>query len=131
MHNMPEHSTGPEMAIRRLLFAKGLRYRVQYPVPGVPRRTIDIAFPGKKIAVFIDGCFWHGCTVHKNIPAHNHDWWKSKIEKNRERDRDTDNKLSIFGWFVLRFWEHDPVERIVTEVATELESRQKELKRKA
>ena len=116
MRSMPEHSTGPEMAVRRLLYAKGLRYRVQYPVPGAPRRTIDIAFPGKKVAVFIDGCFWHGCTEHRNIPAHNRDWWKDKIEQNRSRDRDTDEKLHDAGWYVLRYWEHDPAERIVSEV---------------
>lgn len=116
MRSMPERSTGPEMAVRRLLYHKGLRYRVQYPVPGAPRRSIDIAFPGKKIAVFIDGCFWHGCTEHRNIPAHNHDWWQNKIDQNRSRDRDTDEKLQGAGWSVLRFWEHDPAEIIVEEV---------------
>lgn len=116
MRSMPEHSTGPEMAVRRLLFSKGLRYRVQYPVPGASRRTIDIAFPGKKVAVFIDGCFWHGCTEHRNIPAHNRDWWKNKIEQNRSRDRDTDEKLHIAGWLVLRYWEHDAVDRISAEI---------------
>ncbi len=125
MRSMPEHSTGPEMAVRRLLYAKGLRYRVQYPVPGAPRRTIDIAFPGKKVAVFIDGCFWHGCTEHRNIPAHNRDWWKDKIEKNRSRDRDTDEKLHDAGWQVLRYWEHDPAERIVLEVHNLFGSREK------
>ncbi|WP_211360552.1 very short patch repair endonuclease [Geobacter argillaceus] len=116
MRSMPEHSTGPEMAVRRLLYASGLRYRVQYPVPGAPRRSIDIAFPGKKVAVFIDGCFWHGCAEHRNIPAHNRDWWQNKIDQNRSRDRDTDEKLSNAGWQVLRYWEHDPAERIVSEV---------------
>ena len=116
MRSMPEHSTGPEMAVRRLLFSMGLRYRIQYPVPGVPRRSIDIAFPGKKIAVFIDGCFWHGCKEHRNIPAHNRDWWKDKIDQNRSRDRDTDEKLREAGWTVFRFWEHDVVEMIVERV---------------
>jgi len=116
MRSMPEHSTGPEMAVRRLLYAKGLRYRVQYPVPGAPRRSIDIAFPGKKIAVFIDGCFWHGCSEHRNIPAHNSDWWQNKIDQNRARDMDTDEKLSAAGWIVRRYWEHVPTERIVSEI---------------
>lgn len=116
MRSMPEHSTGPEMVVRRLLFAKGLRYRVQYPVPGAPRRSIDIAFPGKKVAIFIDGCFWHGCTEHRSIPAHNRDWWNDKIEQNRLRDQDTDEKLRAAGWHVLRYWEHDPAERIVSVV---------------
>ncbi len=124
MRKMPEQATGPEMVVRRFLFAKGLRYRVQYPVPGEPRRTIDVAFPGKKVAVFIDGCFWHGCTEHRNIPTHNHDWWKNKIEKNQLRDRDTDKKLLSTGWLVLRYWEHDLKERIVSEVLAALESKE-------
>lgn len=113
---MPEHSTGPEMAVRRLLFANGLRYRVQYPVPGAPRRSIDIAFPGKKIAVFIDGCFWHGCSEHRNIPFHNRDWWQNKIDQNRSRDTDTEEKLRASGWLVFRYWEHVPTEQIVSEI---------------
>lgn len=113
MRSMPEHSTGPEMAVRRMLHKRGLRYRVQYPVPGAPRRTIDIAFPGRSIAVFIDGCFWHGCAEHRNIPAHNRDWWQMKIGENRARDLDTDERLKVAGWSVFRFWEHDAVEMIV------------------
>lgn len=116
MRSMPEHSTGPEMAVRRLLYAKGLRYRVQYPVPTASRRSIDIAFPGKKVAVFIDGCFWHGCSDHRNIPVHNRDWWQNKIDRNRSRDRDTDEKLRNAGWHVLRVWEHVPTEQIVSEI---------------
>lgn len=123
MRSMPEHSTGPEMAVRRLLFQKGLRYRVQYPVPGASRRSIDIAFSGIKVAIFIDGCFWHGCTEHRNIPSHNRDWWKNKIEQNRLRDRDTDQKLCDAGWYVLRFWEHDPAEWIVSKVQEIVEVR--------
>ena len=123
MRSMPEHSTGPEMSVRRLLFAKGLRYRVQYPVPGASRRTIDVAFPRKKIAVFIDGCFWHGCTEHRNIPTHNSAWWKDKIAQNRSRDRDTDKKLGDAGWLILRFWEHDSAELITLEVMQAVELR--------
>lgn len=122
MRRMPERSTGPEMVVRRQLFAMGLRYRVQFPVPGASRRSIDIAFPGKKIAVFIDGCFWHGCSEHRNIPTHNRDWWKSKIEQNQSRDRDTDEKLNSAGWIVLRFWEHVPTVQIVLKVLAKLES---------
>jgi DNA mismatch endonuclease (patch repair protein) len=128
MRSMPEHSTGPEMAVRRLLFAKGLRYRVHYPVPGASRRTIDVAFPGKKVAVFIDGCFWHGCTEHRNIPAHNRDWWKNKIEQNRTRDLDTVDKLRNAGWLALRFWEHDPAEQIASEILDNFERRDQQSK---
>ena len=120
MRSMPEHSTGPEMAVRRLLYRKGVRYRIQYPVPGAPRRTIDIAFPGRKIAVFIDGCFWHGCSEHRNIPAHNRDWWQKKIDENRSRDRDTDEKLRKAGWEIFRFWEHDAVDKIVERLMSSI-----------
>ena len=116
MRRMPERSTGPEMTIRRALFSLGLRYRIQYPVPGIKRRSIDIAFPGCKVAVFIDGCFWHGCSEHRTIPKNNHDWWENKIEENRTRDRDTDARLKEAGWLILRYWEHDAVEQIVAEV---------------
>lgn len=99
--------TEPELAVRKLLFSDGLRYRVQYRVVGLNRRTIDIAFPREQLAVFIDGCFWHGCTVHRTIPKSNNEWWKQKIDGNRERDRDTVALLKRLGWRVLRFWEHE------------------------
>lgn len=100
-----------ELAVRRLLRAAGLRYRVHYPVPGVPRRTIDIAFTRAKVAVFIDGCFWHGCPDHGTKPTANAAWWAAKLGANAERDFDTTDQLERSGWTVLRAWEHeDPVE---------------------
>lgn len=116
MRRMPEQSTGPEIKVRQALFKNGFRYRVKYPVPGVPRRTIDIAFPDRRVAIFVDGCFWHGCSEHRNIPRNNYEWWKAKIEGNRRRDRDTDERLRSAGWTVLRYWEHDPVEKTVEDV---------------
>lgn len=98
--------TAPELALRRLLHAQGLRYRVAYPVPGQRRRTIDIAFTRAKLAVFIDGCFWHGCPEHGTQPKSNSSWWAAKIAANRARDRDTELVLAGMGWHVLRFWEH-------------------------
>jgi DNA mismatch endonuclease (patch repair protein) len=103
----PRRDTGPEMAVRRLLHAQGLRYRVCIKVPGAPRRTIDIAFTRAKLAVFIDGCFWHGCPDHAQVPSANRDWWITKLEKNRTRDMDTTRLLESAGWTVLRAWEHD------------------------
>lgn len=98
--------TAPELGVRRLLHAQGLRYRVAYPVPGQRRRTIDIAFTRAKLAVFIDGCFWHGCPEHGTEPKSNSNWWAAKIAANRARDRDTELVLAGMGWRVLRFWEH-------------------------
>jgi DNA mismatch endonuclease, patch repair protein len=103
----PRRDTGPEMAVRRLLHAQGLRYRVCVKVPGAPRRTIDIAFARARLAVFIDGCFWHGCPDHAQVPSANRDWWITKIDKNRTRDADTTQLLESAGWTVLRAWEHD------------------------
>lgn len=105
--------TAPEVAIRRVLHAHGLRYRVAFKVPGLPRRTIDVAFPRKKVALFIDGCFWHGCPQHGVQPKNNADWWHAKLQGNAERDRSTDDHLQRNGWTVIRIWEHaDPLDAL-------------------
>jgi DNA mismatch endonuclease (patch repair protein) len=102
--------TAAEVALRRALHAMGLRYRVAYPVPGQRRRTIDVAFTRARIAVFVDGCFWHGCPDHGTRPKSNSEWWKTKLAANHARDRDTDRILAELGWLVVRVWEHeDPV----------------------
>lgn len=96
------------MALRRLLHARGLRYRVHVrPVQGV-RAEIDIAFGPARVAVLVDGCFWHGCPLHATWPKTNAEWWRAKIERNRERDRENDRVLQDAGWLVLRVWEHEP-----------------------
>lgn len=110
----PEHH--PELAVRRLLHAAGLRYRLQVKVPGMPRRTIDIAFPGAKVAVFLDGCFWHGCPEHATQPKANAQWWREKLDKNMARDRETSELLAAAGWTVLRFWEHEAPEAVAARV---------------
>jgi DNA mismatch endonuclease (patch repair protein) len=103
--------TAPEMAVRRELHRRGLRYLVDAPVPGLPRRRADVLFRRERVAVFVDGCFWHGCPDHGTSPRANAEWWREKIETNRRRDRDTDERLSDLGWTVVRCWEHeDPVE---------------------
>jgi DNA mismatch endonuclease (patch repair protein) len=81
MRALRETDTGPELVVRKLLHAAGFRYRVNFRTEAVSRRTIDIAFLKAKIAVFIDGCFWHGCQLHKTIPKNNHAWWDEKIGK--------------------------------------------------
>lgn len=99
--------TEPEMALRRELHSRGLRYRVQVEVTGLPRRTIDIAFTGRRVAVFVDGCFWHRCPVHATFPRANAQWWRDKLDGNVERDRKTDAALRDLGWVVVRVWEHE------------------------
>lgn len=99
--------TIPELSLRTELHARGLRYRVCYPVPGLSRRTIDIAFPRWRLAVTVLGCFWHGCAQHKNIPASNREWWQDKIRRNQERDEETRKHLVRAGWTVVNVWEHD------------------------
>src|SRR5690606_30154578 len=99
--------TKPELAVRRAAHAFGLRYRVaSRPLPGL-RRTADLVFTKAKVAVFADGCFWHGCPEHHTKAKTNAAYWASKVERNRARDRETTLLLEEKGWVVLRFWEHE------------------------
>jgi DNA mismatch endonuclease (patch repair protein) len=123
MSRQSSRDTTPEVAVRRLLHASGFRYRVNVPVPGLPRRTIDIVFPKTKIAVFLDGCFWHGCPQHATHPKANAEWWRAKLEKNMTRDVETTDHLVAQGWTVLRFWEHEPVSGVAQRVAMIVESK--------
>jgi DNA mismatch endonuclease, patch repair protein len=101
--------TPGELALRAALRSLGIRYRIDFVLPGTRRRA-DLALVGAKIAVFVDGCFWHGCPQHGTWPKANANWWRAKIEANRLRDRDTELQLRKQGWKVLRFWEHeDPI----------------------
>ena len=111
MANVRQHGTEPEVALRRELFRSGLRYRVNYAVIKKPRRVADIAFPRLKVAVFVDGCFWHGCPIHATWPKRNAEFWQQKIEANHIRDADTTARLRGAGWTVLRISEHEtPIE---------------------
>jgi len=116
MSRLKRRDNGPELAVRRLLHAAGLRYRVAWPVPGQRRRTIDIAFTRLRLAVYIDGCFWHGCPQHLHVPKANHAWWLRKIETNRARDEDVTAQLGSLGWIVMRFWEHEDPAAVATQV---------------
>lgn len=116
MSKQSSRDTAPEVAVRKLLHAAGLRYRVNFPVPGMPRRSIDIAFSRAKVAVFLDGCFWHGCPKHATHPKSNAEWWRTKLTKNIARDRETTEHLESQGWIVLRFWEHEIPNSIATAV---------------
>jgi len=111
MSRLRRKDTAAELALRSELHRRGMRYRVNQPVPGIRRRTIDVAFTRRRLAVFVDGCFWHGCPEHGTRPKSNAEWWEAKIIANRARDEATSEHLRDLGWQVLRVWEHiDPFE---------------------
>jgi len=120
MARQARRDTKPELELRRRLHRLGYRYRVNSPLPGMPRRRADITFGPKRLIVFIDGCFWHGCPDHATSPQNNGDWWAEKLRKNIERDRDTDARLASSGWSVLRIWEHVEPEEAVRQVVNAL-----------
>jgi len=103
MSQIRDRDTKPEMMLRKALWSAGLRYRLRHKVTGRP----DIAFPGSRVAVFCDGCFWHGCPDHSVSPKTNSSFWKAKIGKNRARDERVAAALRDEGWTVIRLWEHD------------------------
>ena len=102
-----QKDTDVELALRKELHAKGLRYRVHVPLLTNPRRVADIVFSSAKVAVFVDGCFWHGCPEHASWPKSNAQFGREKIEANRARDADTDQRLQASGWQVVRVWAHE------------------------
>ncbi len=104
MKRMPRKNSGPEIRLRRELHSRGLRFRVNLRgLPGTP----DIAFTRAKIAVFVDGCFWHRCPRHGVLPKANRDWWREKLDRNVERDKRKDGELEDLGWLSIHVWEHD------------------------
>jgi DNA mismatch endonuclease (patch repair protein) len=110
MQAQPRRDTAPELALRRALHRAGLRYRVDAPPLAGLRRRADLVFTRAQVAVFVDGCFWHGCDRHGRRAHQVNGWyWPEKIERNRRRDRDTDSRLAAAGWTVVRIWEHEEV----------------------
>ena len=99
--------TTPELELRRQLHRRGLRYRVDARVDRGIRSRPDIVFPSARVAVFVDGCFWHRCPRHGTAPAVNSEYWRAKLARNVERDRETDQLLAAAGWRVIRIWEHE------------------------
>ncbi|HLW79465.1 MAG TPA: very short patch repair endonuclease [Terriglobia bacterium] len=97
------HGTSPEIELRRALHRAGLRHRLRYPLPGSP----DLVLVAARLAIFVDGCFWHGCPLHGTIPKTNTSFWQAKIHRNRERDRVVDQRLRAAGWMTIRIWEHE------------------------
>lgn len=116
MKSVRQRDTTPEVAVRRALFRRGLRFRVHIrPLPAVPRRA-DIVFPKEKVAVFVDGCFWHGCPIHGTSAKANAEFWRKKLESNRTRDLATDERLRGEGWLPVRIWEHEDSEEAAARV---------------
>lgn len=117
MVSVGQRDTAPELKIRSILHKMGLRYRVDHsPLEGMRRRA-DLVFCRLRIAVFIDGCFWHGCPIHGTYAKANAEFWCDKIEGNQRRDRDTDRKLIEAGWTVVRIWEHEDPKQAAEKIA--------------
>ncbi len=107
MEAQPRRDTRCELAVRSAVHALGLRYRLHQRPERDLRREADLVFRREKVAVFVDGCFWHGCPEHHTPPTTHYDWWLVKVDKNRARDRETDRLLRQSGWVVVRIWEHE------------------------
>lgn len=122
MSRVRQKDTKAELTLRAELHKRGLRYRVNHVVSQKPRRTADIAFTKLKVAVFVDGCFWHGCPRHATWPKSNAAFWREKIMRNMARDAETTTLLEAAGWTVVRIWSHvsageasDIVSRVIEE----------------
>ncbi|TKK85826.1 very short patch repair endonuclease [Herbidospora galbida] len=116
MRSQREFDTGIEVELRKLLWARGLRYRIHAQVIPGTRRKVDLVFPGAKVAVFVDGCFWHGCPRHYTAPANNNDWWLKKIRTNRTRDINSFRRLRSIDWRVIRVWGHQDLEAAADKI---------------
>lgn len=124
MRKVRTRDTACEVAIRSLLHEEGFRYRVdERPIREIRRRA-DLVFRRLRVAVFVDGCFWHACPIHATWPKANATWWREKILGNVRRDRDTDRKLRRAGWTVVRVWEHEKPEAAARRIAKCLRRRE-------
>ncbi len=103
MRRMPRKESGPELQLRRAMHRLGLRFRTQAPLPGRP----DIVLTRAKIAIFVDGCFWHRCPEHATAPKNNAEWWDAKLSRNVIRDREKDEAIRSLGWTPVHVWEHE------------------------
>jgi DNA mismatch endonuclease (patch repair protein) len=117
MSAIRSENTKPELTLRKALWSGGLRFRIHYG-----EEKIDIAFPSQKLAVFVDGCFWHKCPLHSHLPKSRKDYWTPKLAKNVARDKQKDKRLKAMGWVVLHFWEHDipEIDAIVAKITAKL-----------
>ena len=120
--------TAPELALRSRLHRMGLRYRTHVAPLATLRRRADIVFGPARVAVFVDGCFWHGCPEHgRRRHAVNGWYWPEKIARNQRRDADTDRQLEAAGWLVVRVWEHEDHEQVAARVAELVRARRHQI----
>ncbi len=124
MRTQRRTGTKPEVVLRRVLHARGLRYRVDapLPLPGLRRRA-DLLFRGARVAVFVDGCYWHSCPDHGTKPKANATWWSDKLAANVARDHETDQRLADAGWLSIRVWEHEAADAAADRIETILRDR--------
>jgi DNA mismatch endonuclease (patch repair protein) len=120
MQSNTPRNTKPETALRAALHREGLRFRKHHRPFRSERLEIDVAFTSVKLAVFVDGCFWHGCPIHATFPRTNASWWSTKLARNRERDVRFGELLREGGWTILRIWEHEPLPAAVQSVVLAL-----------
>lgn len=116
-------NTKPELLLRSALHRMGLRFYVDRPVIEGSRRRADIVFPRTKVAVFVDGCFWHGCPIHGTQSKSNSAFWTDKIRTNQIRDQDTNHTLESIGWLPIRIWEHELAEEAAQRILAIVRSR--------
>jgi len=127
MSRQRQRDTGPEVALRRELHRRGLRFRVgRAPLPGF-RSMADIVFGPTKVAIYVDGCFWHSCPIHATKPSANAAWWEAKLRRNVERDRAGDAALREAGWEVVRIWEHESPDQAAERVEAVVRARRRKL----
>lgn len=129
MSRQRSKDTTPEVEVRRRLHAQGVRFRIDVKVENDLRTRADLAWRRVKLAVFLDGCFWHGCPEHGTRPVANSDWWATKLDKNAERDRRTDAILIERGWVVRRYWEHEAPEEVCDDIVGVLAALKQGLRR--
>lgn len=129
MERQGRRDTKPELALRRELHQRGLRYRIDVAAVAGMRNRADLVFGPSRVAVYVDGCFWHMCPEHFIPPRNNAEWWRAKLEANVERDRRTDKLLRDAGWLPIRVWEHADVVEAADWVEQHVLTRRQEARR--
>ena len=123
MRNTRQRDTPLEVAIRKDLFRRGFRYRIHPRLGNTTRARPDFAFMRQRVAVVVDGCFWHWCPMHGTLPERNAGWWGRKLQENVERDQRHEQELQAAGWKVVRVWEHEDATVAAGRIAAILEAR--------